>query len=296
MYVSMAELDLHIAQTQISRFREVCSIESQESCCLVSPAHREMYQPFWTPHFPNLETLRGRMTIKSGVSRIRPSGFTIVETMVVVAIVTIIASMTVTGLVTAKNNATRRSFVSSLYGQLVSARARALSRQRPQIIVLIAPPNSHATYGYYYFEEGDATTPPRVLSASSLSTLVSVLDPYQFTTSPVGYTLRLLDSSQMSTSPFYESSDAWNGAPLPFPWNRIPSTPTSPIITVGGCSFCSSGKGAVAFLPDGQAVFSDPSSNAAGGLVVISVTGSPSSTTLSAVGISPSGLSQVLER
>jgi hypothetical protein len=178
--------------------------------------------------------------------------------------------------------------VTDLYSELLLARSRARARERTQIFVLDAAAGPNNTYGYYHFQ--DAATPPAILNTASLNSLVlAMTDP---PTVPAGYTLSLLESRASPGNGFFMNADAWGGVP-PFPWAGL--AVAGKVSTTNGCSFCSGGTGAVAFLPSGRAIFSD--GNAVGGLIVVQGDAAgPQTSVRSGIGISPSGYVQWVEQ
>lgn len=206
--------------------------------------------------------------------------------MTALAIITILAGLTIAAFSQIKSSTSRKAMATDLYSELSIARQRARARERAQIIVIDAVAGTNGTYGYYHFE--DSGTPPTLFSGAQLNTLLtSMTDP---PTVPVGYTLTLVEQRANVNNGYVMATDGWGGAP-PFPWTPIGSPNVN---TAGGCSFCTSGYGAIAFLPSGRAVFSD--SNVVGGFIVISGDAAgPQTTVTSGVGIAPSGFIQQVE-
>lgn len=213
-----------------------------------------------------------------------PRGFTILELSVVLGIVSLIAGLTLMAFGNMKGSVQRRNFAADLTGGLGQARARALARQRTQMVVIDAIAGANNTYGYYHFE--DNANPPNIFSATDLTAILGALDPSRPITAPAPYVLRSIDSNYDVATEYLSATSAWSGA-LPFPFGSVS------INTSGGCSFCSAGTGAVAFLPNGKAIFSD--GNVVGGLIMLQshrADGSLTGTT--GVAISPTGFFQKL--
>jgi prepilin-type N-terminal cleavage/methylation domain-containing protein len=219
------------------------------------------------------------------------AGFTIVEMMVVIAVVGVVAAMGAAALSNMKSSLGRRAMTVDFYSELGVARMRARAKERTQIIVVDANAGTNGTFGYYHFE--DAATPPAIFSGTQLANLVTAMTNPP--TVPAGYTLLLLEQRSSATNGFYMNTDGWSGTPLPFPWAGLMDA-GGKISTINGCSFCAApGAGAIGFLPSGRAVFSD--SNLRGGFIVIAGdTAGPSTKLLAGIGISPTGFVQQVER
>jgi prepilin-type N-terminal cleavage/methylation domain-containing protein len=217
----------------------------------------------------------------------RRRGFTVIEMMAALAIVSILAALTVGAFTKVKSSVARRSMAADLYSQLALARNRARTAERMQIIVIDAAAGSNNTFGYFYFE--DAATPPTLFSSSQLGALVTAMTAPP--TVPAGYNLRLRDARTSSNNGYYLNADAWDG-PLPIPWTPI--APTALNTSTSGCSFCSGGYGAIGFLPSGRVVFSD--STTLGGFIVLSGDAAgPTTSVRTGMGISPLGFVQQVE-
>lgn len=220
-----------------------------------------------------------------------PRGFTLVEMSAVIAIVAVLAALTINGMGALRESVRRRSQAADLYSALELARTRALSRQRTQVVYIDAAAGTNGVFGFFSFE--DATTPPNLFTATQLATLVGTLDPSDVTTAPAPFTLRRLDDVTGTYNPFFLDADAWQGKPLPFPWGALAAVLNGPISTAGGCTFCTAGNGAVALLPNGKAIFSD--ANVIGGMVVLRQVTPNNVTRVTGVGIAASGFAQLVE-
>lgn len=225
----------------------------------------------------------------NGVTRRVPPlrGFSLVELMVALAIFAILTALVLGGLSDLRKQGSRQAFASGLYTTMSLARSRATARQAAQVIVVWAAPNSFGSFGYYYLE--DVTSPPALFSDSQLATILASLDPQNPGALAGSIKLKLIDSTMVSSSPFLASASGFGGNPLPFPWTNIVGAggPT----TVNGCSFCDASRniGAVAFLPNSRAVFSDK--NKSYGWVSV-MEGNGASKRLTALAVSAGGFVQ----
>jgi prepilin-type N-terminal cleavage/methylation domain-containing protein len=216
------------------------------------------------------------------------AGFTLIEAMVAVAIIGILAALSASALSSLRNGARRRSASADLYGALMSSRNRAISRQKTQVVVISTKADSMGFFGHYVFE--DATTPPSIFSSSHLTTILNALDPAKPSTAPAAYQLQMLDSLNVTVNPYLISADAWSGVAPPFPWTTTVVSGTK-VDTTAGCTFCVSGRGAIAFLPNGRVIFNN--ANATAGMVVIDpLTTAPPS----ALAVSASGFAQLVDK
>jgi prepilin-type N-terminal cleavage/methylation domain-containing protein len=213
-------------------------------------------------------------------------GFSLIELVTALAIMGILAALTVGSFSSIQGIVGRRSMVTDLYSALSVARARARLTERAQIVVIDAAKGNNGTFGFYHFEDGTPT--PTLFNASQLNTLMGLMtDPPNV---PAGYTLTLRDQRTSLYNGFYLNVDSWDG-PLPFPWSPLG---TVKLNSTAGCSFCTGGYGAVGFMPSGRAVFSD--NNALGGFIVISGDTTGAGTAVrSGIGISPLGFIQQVE-
>jgi type II secretory pathway pseudopilin PulG len=211
------------------------------------------------------------------------AGFTVIEMAVALGIVTVIAALGLLAFSNLSNSVRQKNVGLSLVSNLSLAHARALTRQRTQLVVVDAVAGTNTTYGFYHFE--DAANPPNIFAANDLNTILGALNPSLPSTAPNPYVLTLIDSSWDTKSPYLSDPNSWDGG-LPFPFGAVSTN------TAAGCSFCANGMGAVAFLPNGRAIFND--GNVLGGVVVLQSTSSAGATGKVGVAISPTGFIQRL--
>lgn len=232
------------------------------------------------------------------LKRSHGKGFTILEMMVSVSIVAVVSALAYSGIGALRESTRRRSVSADLYSGIGLARARAMARQRTQLIVLKTVGPATGPFGFYHFEDQYPTAPAttEILTAADVNAIVSVLDPTNLSTVPSGYGLTRVNESTTTFNGFQQTADAWNGKPLPFPWAALATSVGGPVNTGGGCTFCTGGAGGIGLLPNGRVVFSD--SNTVGGLVVIrQLTENPNApiSRVTGVAVSPSGFVQLVE-
>jgi prepilin-type N-terminal cleavage/methylation domain-containing protein len=208
-------------------------------------------------------------------------GFTLIELMVALAIIGILAGLTVWALSQIKSSSNRRSFAADLSADLSLARQRAVARQRAQVVVIDAVAGGNGVFGFFHIED----TADSIHNATELNNLITAAG-FNPSSPPAGMLMQ--EQNTQTNSPFYQSTTAWGSTALPFPFAAVSQD------TTAGCSFCSAGMGAVAFLPSGRAVFSD--SNAVGGLIALQGQPGTGATTLSAVVVSSTSMVHSLVR
>jgi prepilin-type N-terminal cleavage/methylation domain-containing protein len=215
------------------------------------------------------------------------AGFTLVEVSVVVAIFGVLAALSAAALISLRNGARRRSTGAELYGAMVSSRNRAVARQKTQLIVVSTAKDSNNNFGHYVFEDASTTSTSGVWSSSDLTTILGALDPANPASAPAPYQLTMLDCLNVPINPYLVSTNPWSGSALPFPWAGLGTASTAT-----GCTFCVNGRGAIAFLPNGRAIFNN--SAATTGLVVIDPV-TPAAPP-NALAVSTSGFSQLVDK
>lgn len=201
-------------------------------------------------------------------------GFTLIEMMVVVAIVGIMTALAAFSFSRLKARLTEKNFSTDLTSMLLSARMRSIAKQRNVVVVFIT--DNGANSGYYMLDDmssapGSAPTLTPLTTPTALAAVATAFTP---NVSGFGlgasYLAFLIDSALVgATTGYAHGATPWGaGVAFPFPFSGIP------VSVAQGCTFCSSNRGAVGFLPDGRAVFSSVGGNAApgsaiGGAVVI---------------------------
>lgn len=231
----------------------------------------------------------------SAPSRLRPRrGFTLLEMMTVVAIIGILGALSAMGIQAFVASGSLKYAVSSLQGNLSSARERAQVTTRTQIVVVSANNTSPRRYGFYVYE--DARTPPNIFSVADLTAVLANLTPPTINVTGLaaaGYSLRAVNSDQLQKSPFLMASNAWAGATLPYPWDALGVS--NVLATTNGCTFCDATTkvGAVAFLANGRAIFSN---GATAGMVVLTGGTGSAPGQVTGVGVNRLGFVQAVNR
>ena len=220
----------------------------------------------------------------------RARGFSLIEMMVTLAIVAILAGLTLLAFSALRTQSNRRTFAADLVADMLMARSRALALQRTQVVVIDAAAGANGVFGYFHLEDtatanADGGVPQNIFVQSDLTAVLGALNPSVPSTTPSPYVLSALESNEQTISPFYQSATSWGGA-LPFPFAAIPQD------TSAGCSFCTGGLGAIAFLPNGRATFSD--GNAVGGLITVQGKGGTGTASISGIVVSTTSLVQLL--
>jgi prepilin-type N-terminal cleavage/methylation domain-containing protein len=186
---------------------------------------------------------------------VRPRGFTLIETMMAIAVIGILAGMSAMALSRMKSRGNFSSATGDFVATLRTARAEAFARGNPTVVVVDA-----AAGRWWAVEDvnGDFS-----LASFDASTPAPSPD-------------RLIYSGSLPSGTSFGPVDGW-GSALPPPYSAVPTGYLNIVLPDGGsggvadisvdggssapnfkyCSFCDSGskKGSITFLPSGGAVF-----------------------------------------
>src|SRR5689334_20626565 len=80
-------------------------------------------------------------------------GFSLIELMVVMVLMSVLVGLALTMLGSVKSSSTRKYAAAILYSELTAARERAKARQRTQIVIIQAQLNAVGRYGFYSYED-----------------------------------------------------------------------------------------------------------------------------------------------
>ncbi len=206
----------------------------------------------------------------------QPRGFSLLELMVVVAIIGVMSAIAAWAFGALKGRITQANFSTDLTSTLNASRLRAISKQR-NVILLFDTNGSDA--GFYQIDDlcCIAGAAPGLISINNQNDLSTLNTNFNSYTPPsygmaATYSIRVLYSAKAGGVGHYAATTGVWGTSVafPFPFSGLPTD------TSKGCTFCdSSGRGSVAFLPDGRAVFNAVAGAAApgstiGGAVVLS--------------------------
>lgn len=210
-------------------------------------------------------------------------GFTLLEMMIVVGITGILMALSAWGFFSLKNKVSQRNFVAEINSALSSGKMRAMSRQSNVIFIFDTGGGS-----YYQFDD--------ISAAQNLNTQVN-LTAVRITFSPTApnyglapiFSVRLISTGTSPGTVFIANAASWGrdtmSTPIPFPY------PYSGINvdTSSGCTFCATGRGVLAFRPDGKVLFGTAAGVPVGGALVLGQGQANSQMNLRAIFVSLSG-------
>ncbi len=197
-----------------------------------------------------------------------PRAFSLIEVSVVLAIVGIMSAIAVWSFTALKGKLSQGNFASDLVSATHQARLRAMSKQRNVALVILSGTGAASNDGYY--ELDDLSSAQNLSTPANLASVAGVFNPSVSGFSlPAAYSVRLIGSGLAKNTAFYTGTNAW-GTATSFPF---PFAATSTNTSGGACSFCTANTGAVAFLPNGRAVFSAASGTPTSGAIVLDQTG-----------------------
>lgn len=178
----------------------------------------------------------------------RVRGFTLLEVMIVVAIVGLLASLSIWGFQNLKASISQRNFAGDLAAALTSGKMRALAKQRTVVFVF----DHAAPTAPTYYQLDDLSPDQSMASALNLVMVAAAFSrsATNYGLDPAVFRARMVGDGSGKGVPVIALPQAWGGAPFPFPFQA------TSVDTQEGCTFCTGGRGALAFLPDGQVLFS----------------------------------------
>ena|GEM_PF-3123067 len=211
-------------------------------------------------------------------------GFTLLEMMIVVSITGILMTLSTWGFFSLKNKVSQRNFVADINSALSSGKMRAMSRQRNVVFVF------DTSGGGAYYELDDTSVAQNLNTQVNLTT---VRTTFSATAPNYGlpplFSVSLISTGNSSGTIFIANTASWGRdtmsmpVPFPYPYSGIA------VDTSGGCTFCATGRGVLAFRPDGKVVFGTTVGVPVGGALVLGQGQSNSQMNLRALFVSLSG-------
>ncbi len=186
-----------------------------------------------------------------------------IEMMAVVAITGLLMGLSAWGFFSLKNKVTARNFIADINSALSAGKMRALSRQRNVVFVF------DTTGSGAYYELDDISAAQNLNTQAALTAVATSFSPTaaNYGLLPI-YNTRLIGSGSSSGPTFIVNTMSWGQSgmtPIPFPYPYAGMS----VDTSSGCTFCTGGKGAIAFRPDGRVVFGTAAAVAVGGALVL---------------------------
>src|SRR5262249_13412665 len=224
-----------------------------------------------------------RAASSSTLIRSSKLGFTLLEMMIVVSITGILMALSAWGFFALKNKISQRNFVAELNSALSSGKMRAISRQSNVIFVF-------DTGAGAYYQLDDISVAQNLNTQANLASVRTTFSPMapNYGLAPM-FSVRLVATGTSPGTVFIANAASWGrdtmSAPIPFPY------PYSVINvdTSSGCTFCATGRGVLAFRPDGKVVFGTAAGVPVGGALVLGQGQSSSQQNLRAIFVSLSG-------
>lgn len=195
-------------------------------------------------------------------------GFSLIEMCVVLGILATLAALSAWGFQSLSRSINQRNFVADFASALSNAKLRALATQRNVVFIIDGTGKDPA---YYLLDDQSFTDPATYTAAlNTQANLATLAGAFQKGSPnyglPANMNVRLVDSGIGTATPLIAGANVWGSGVnfFPFPFKGVPTT------TTNGCTFCVANRGAVAFLPNGRAVFSSAAANTAlGGAIVL---------------------------
>ncbi len=214
----------------------------------------------------------------------RPRGFTIIELMIVVAIIGIVSSLAGVGILYGNARAKLSNSVFEVSAMVSAAQMRAMASGKPNYLVFYQ--TSAGAFGIAHVERDETATPPAwsAVDAGNLATAGGVV----------------LNQVALSTTKALSLGTVTSFTALPAPFAAVPMTAPGSSGLLGACSFCISATngnlGALRFTQDGRVTVGSGSADTPGAAFVLNgqAGGEKSRSKLIAV-VLPSGTLKVVD-